>query len=347
MKCHCNNSAFLISCFANQGKTFERVAGSGIITILLIALGYQAWIIRGQGYEIMTLRHANIANEDSMEDMRRKIIFNEHAELPPMEQVRFELVPKGVIVQEEGILNIYTADHLSLSYLIEEDYVGFMKRTGEEDASSFRAVFERYKDIDSFDYRDYLLDLKGDGDNRYLILASLCSGTAANMHGYLLDAKDDFSVVGRIPVRESISYPKHNPDLVFDFEDRIGSFGWDSGYISARLKIQKGKFPVWIQKDIDAFSFKKYEDALKPLSGSESDNLTKEEAQFFSWKREIVFDKLCCELFVRGELFKLENYAFQLGFKDEETKQFKESCMRLIRSSELYPYIDKCTPQRY
>ena len=116
---------------------------------------------------------------------------------------------------------------------------------------------------------------------------------------------------------------------------------------AATLKIQKGKFPVWVQKDIDTFSFKKYEDALKPLASSEFDNLTKEEAQIISWKREIVFDKLCCELFVRGELFKLENYAFQLGFKDEETKQFKESCMRLIRSSELYPYIDKCTPQRY
>ena len=309
-----------------------------VFVVLLGILGCQYWIIRSQGYEIISLRNESISNRSDAEDMRRKLIgLNPYAELPSKERVRFELIEEEVFPfgNDERILNIYTGDHLSLSYIIEGDIVGFMKYIGEENGTSFRADFVHYKDVESFDYHDYLLDIKGDGDRRYLILASLCVGTAAIMHGYLLDAKDDFSIVGKIPVREFITYPKHNPDLVFDYEDRIGNYGWDNGFIRITMKIQKGKFPVYIQQEKEEFSLKKYEDELK------------KEHFWIEAEREIVFDKLCCDLFTRGELFYLDQYAHQLGFTDEEVKEWKKCYMSLIKSSELYDYIEQYVSKGY
>ena len=50
------------------------MAWCGIAVILLLALGYQYWIIRGQGYEIVSLRNENISNRNDAEDMRRKLM---------------------------------------------------------------------------------------------------------------------------------------------------------------------------------------------------------------------------------------------------------------------------------
>ena len=78
---------------------------------------------------------------------------------PLPENVRFEVTIK--YWDQEDTLNIYTGDHLSLSYQIEDDWVGFMKYVGEEENDSFRVEFERHKDIEQFDYHDCLIDIKG------------------------------------------------------------------------------------------------------------------------------------------------------------------------------------------
>lgn len=59
---------------SKHGKHIERLAWCGITVILLLALGYQIWIIRSQGYEITTLRNENISNRSDVEDMRRKLV---------------------------------------------------------------------------------------------------------------------------------------------------------------------------------------------------------------------------------------------------------------------------------
>lgn len=145
------------------------------------------------------------------------------APLPPKKDldadkpVRFERILSDMLYAKT--LNIYSGDRLSFTHEMNHEFLGFMKYDGDDGPDSFKVIFRSFEE--PFDYHDYLLDMKGDGDYRYLILGDLCSGTAATMEGYLIDAKDDFSLVGRIPVREFISYPKHNPDLIFDFFERI------------------------------------------------------------------------------------------------------------------------------
>ena len=67
-----------------------------------------------------------------------------------------------------------------------------------------------------FDWRTKLLDLKGDGDFRYLIIADYHTGTAdGDMKGYVIDVKDNFKQIATIPVGEAFDLPYTNPRLEF------------------------------------------------------------------------------------------------------------------------------------
>ena len=61
-----------------------------IIVFLLLAIGFQAWIIRSRGYEITTLRNENISCRADAEDMRRML-----AELTN----DFDLIPREKCVE--------------------------------------------------------------------------------------------------------------------------------------------------------------------------------------------------------------------------------------------------------
>ena len=51
----------------------------------------------------------------------------------------------------------------------------------------------------NFKYQDYLLDIKGDGDYRYLIVYTWHGGNSRFCEdGYLIDTKDNFAIIGRV-----------------------------------------------------------------------------------------------------------------------------------------------------
>ena len=259
---------------------------------------------------------------------------------PLPQNVQFELIKDQWDM--ERALSIYSGGRLSFSHDANHEYLGFMKYDGDDGEDSFKTVFCRFEE--PFDYHDYLLDMKGDGDHRYLILGDLCSGTAATMEGYLLDAKDDFSLVGRIPVREFISYPKHNPDLVFDFFERIHYFGsLDGGYIHIKMKIQKGEKPQYVETEKRPFSIKEFEKELlddrivKSLSSKDDTGFHFDTP--IPYCREVAFHKLCCELFSNGELDKLHDYAKQMGCSEVEIREIESECMEYIHGCELYKYV--------
>lgn len=58
----------------DYSKTIKIVLFGVAIAVLLLALGFQFWIIRSQGYEITTLRNEIISNRADAEDMQRKQI---------------------------------------------------------------------------------------------------------------------------------------------------------------------------------------------------------------------------------------------------------------------------------
>lgn len=71
----------------------------------------------------------------------------------------------------------------------------------------------------NFDWRTKLLDLKGDGDFRYLIIADYHTGSSPeDRKGYVIDTKDNFKHIATIPVGEAFNLPYTNPKLILDEE---------------------------------------------------------------------------------------------------------------------------------
>lgn len=308
------------------------------IVFLLLVIGFQIWIIRSQGYEITTLRNESLSDRQALDSLRMELITPKISERKEThDTVRFELISDEDVFLDE-CLNIYLGDQLSYSYECQYDHIGFMKYCGEDGDSSFKVKYCRYKE--PFDYHDFLLDMKGDGDRRYLILADLCTGTAANMNGVLIDTKDDFSVVGEVPVHEYISYPKINPDLIFEFDERVDYFGnWGAGYITVSMRVQKGKTPEYVKIDKPPFSLKQFMETLK------EDNLWNESSSGGVFCdpillcKQVVFNRLCCSLFSCGEMNKLHDYAIQLGYTTEECDSLEIECVTKIHGTSLYNYI--------
>ena len=91
-----------------------------------------------------------------------------------------------------------------------EFQIGFMKFLQKSsDGNSFRTTFEF---AESGDYKPFLLDLTGDGDERYLILTEWSGGNNAfGYRGYLIDTKDNFAIIGEVPAGKigSVRYFAH------------------------------------------------------------------------------------------------------------------------------------------
>lgn len=66
------------------------------------------------------------------------------------------------------------------------------------------------------DYKQYLLDMKGDGDRRHLIVCNYEGGNSgAQYQAFLIDVKDGFKILKEIPAGECPDYPIYNPELKF------------------------------------------------------------------------------------------------------------------------------------
>ena len=70
--------------------------------------------------------------------------------------------------------------------------------------------------VKDFDWRTKLLDLTGNGEFRYLIIADFHTGSAPDdMKGYVIDVKDNFKRIAAIPVGEVFDLPYTNLKLDF------------------------------------------------------------------------------------------------------------------------------------
>ena len=66
-------------------------------------------------------------------------------------------------------------------------------------------------------WQTMLLDLKGDGDFRYLIIGNYHTGSSLDgMKGYVIDVKDNFKHIATIPICKSFDLPYTNPGLDFE-----------------------------------------------------------------------------------------------------------------------------------
>ena len=193
-----------------------------------------------------------------------------------------------------------------------------------------------YKGIDksdekSFDYKDYLIDLKGNGDKRYLLIGSYGGGNRGPYdYGYLIDTKDDFAVIGRVSTGEVMDYPMPNHELIFKYYDTIEHFsGGAEASVFIKYKLQKGKMPLVVEQagDIRYFSLEEYEKILEDKNWSES--------------RKYTLAKLYCDLASKGSLKHFCISAQRLGFSNDEIAEAGEYYGEKLKKSKLYKYIKK------
>ena len=213
----------------------------------------------------------------------------------------------------------------------EDTYrIGFMIPVGDnKHRFEFKGIYKQ--DEKNFKYQDYLIDIKGNGDKRYLLVTNWGGGNhGPYAHGYLIDTKDDFAIIGRIPTGEIYDYPMPNEELIFTYYEDLDYFTpMAPVYVFAEYKLQKGKMPIWIEKvgDIKNFSLEGYRKILEDKSWDDS--------------RKYALATLYCDLASLGLLKHFCTSAQCLGFNNEEIAEAGEYYGEKIRKSKLYKFIKK------
>lgn len=218
--------------------------------------------------------------------------------------------------------------------------IGFMVPLGGGDycagEKKYRLVFEGVynDDIKNFRYQDYLVDITGSGEKRYLIASNFSGGSGGSIQGYLLDAKDDFAILGPIPGGEYYDYPMPNPELIFRFYDYIFALGGQSSgayaAIYVDLKLRKGKEPAFASVKQKTISLDRITERLYNNNMADA--------------RNIALGCLYCELASAGLLQQFRQYAEQLGFTDDEIAKAHEYYRKKIRESKFYKYLKELNP---
>lgn len=211
---------------------------------------------------------------------------------------------------------------------------------GEQELFTFRSrrwivVMQIFEDRGSYirmdsklygdaDYQECLIDLKGDGDARYLIVAEWGGGNDAyNYRGWLVDTKDHFAIVGPIPAGEIHDYDVPNPELIFDFSEEIAYFGV-RGYasISFPFKIRTGSAPV-----------------LVPPSRRPASLFRFDPARYLKYEDDVGIYRLYCDLAEIGQLRQAAAIAAELGFPKEAIEKDGSACLDRLRRCHFYPIL--------
>ena len=208
--------------------------------------------------------------------------------------------------------------------------IGFMVPVGDsKHRFAFKGIYKR--DEQNFKYQDYLIDIKGNGDKRFLLVTNWGGGNhGPYASGYLIDTKDDFAITGRIPTGELYDYPMPNEELIFTYYEGLDYFTpMAPVYVFAEYKLQKGKMPIWIEKvgDIKNFSLEGYRKILEDKSWDDS--------------RKYALATLYCNLASLGLLKHFCTSAQRLGFSNKEIAEASEYYGKELRKSKLYKHIKK------
>lgn len=211
--------------------------------------------------------------------------------------------------------------------------IGFMVPLNNDPDQKYRFVFKGiYKQNEQdFKIKDYLIDIKGNGDKRYLLITNWGGGNRGPFeHGYLIDTKDNFAIVGRVPTGEGYDYPMPNEELIFKQFDTLESFSMGREVnVFIEYKLRKGKRSLWVGKvnEDKYFSLEEYRNILMDKNSSDA--------------REYALARLYCDLASVGLLKHFCTSAQSLGFNNDEIAEAGEYYCEKLKKSKLYKYIKK------
>ena len=130
---------------------------------------------------------------------------------------RFEVIKTDDISSPDEGIQFISSNGKIVKIPFRNPYrIGFMKVLCDSgNGKNRRFIMDFATDINN--YKDYLIDMKGDGDCRHLIVCNYEGGSsAAQYQAFLIDTKDGFKIIKEIPAGECPDYPLHNPNLIFE-----------------------------------------------------------------------------------------------------------------------------------
>ena len=181
-----------------------------------------------------------------------------------------------------------------------------------------------------FDFRTMLLDLHGNGDFRYLMIADYHTGNSPHGHlVHIIDAKKDFTFVAEISGGEIMDFPYTRDELIFYKEILyLGYFGVEgSSEIYLPMKYAAGKNPEITLKrekmtDEQIGALIKKLKERKDTSGYESMAIT-----------------LLYEYLIENGNFKMaKELALKLGYTQAYIDKYHAEIIKQIKESK-YRYI--------
>ena len=112
---------------------------------LLVMLGFQFWIIRSQGYEIISLRNENISCRADAEDMRRKLLemSNDFVFLPREKHIE---KPQRTHYFSDGLAGYYIGDFFDFLCVLEVDDRSFFSPEHKKGLYSKKSATVFYAD---------------------------------------------------------------------------------------------------------------------------------------------------------------------------------------------------------
>lgn len=257
------------------------------------------------------------------------------ANAPELKDVKFVFTPQTD--KTKAKMEFVKDGKVLFSVTSKVQLLGFMQEIScSKERNHIRLSFE-YKHYDKdFDFRTMLLDLHGNDDFRYLLIADNHTGNSTSGHKiYIVDAKDNFKFIAEIDGGEIIDLPYSMQSWVFSKDILyLGYFGARGGEAIVRVQIDYGhKTPEVIYDRITLTA----DDIAKLIRYYQG--MYAEGAEYNMQEMAITF--LYADMLNTGNFKFARGIAEKIGYSQEYVDKFHAGIVRQIKESENRSIIEK------
>lgn len=258
------------------------------------------------------------------------------ANAPELKDVKFVYTPGDYDKVAEKME--FIKDGKVLFYVTAKvDRLCFMQEiASDKNANVMRIVFSDKHAEKNFDFRSMLLDLHGNDDFRYLMIADHHTGNSTSGHKiYIVDAKDNFKFIAEIDGGEIIDLPYPMQSWVFSKDILfLGYFGARGGEAIVRVQIDYGqKTPEVIYDRITLTA----DDIAKLIRYYQG--MYAEGAEYNRQEMAITF--LYADMLETGNFKFARGIAEKIGYSQEYVDKFHAGIVKQIKESENRSIIEK------
>ncbi|MBO7327855.1 MAG: hypothetical protein J6W00_03685 [Lentisphaeria bacterium] len=248
------------------------------------------------------------------------------ASVPELEDVKFVYTPQTN--GKKAKMEFSRDGKVLLSLTSKVDRLCFMEEiSSAKESNHMRISFSHNHEEKDFDLRTMLLDLHGDDDFRYLLIADYHTGTSPTGHRvYIVDAKNDFKFIAEIDGGEIMDITYGRKHFVFSKEIlNLGYFGVEGdAVVRVPLCFGVGETPRIMYKKVE-LTAGYIDDIVKYYQKRQQESVIKDE--------NVIITLLYASLIEDGHFNSAKMIAAKLGYSPEYIEKFHAGIIREIKNS--------------